>query len=388
MDSTKEHLLELIAAELCGEILSEEERLLLEKWKNDPKNRDLYTYYRSLFRDRDRLELWEKIKIRQEIPEEIFRKRKPPKVRFLSFMKYAAILIPVIVIASWMLRRTANNTPHQTTLFTHHDVAPGKPQARLCLGNGEEISLTDSSMSIENHRNIQVEKGGRLEYAPDSSRQPQKAVYHTLVVERGAEFQLVLPDGTKVWLNSDSELKYPDIFNEDSRKVYLKGEAYFEVKHQDRQPFLVEAGDYHIRVMGTEFNVSNYREDAEVITTLVQGKVAYSTGKKKGQLQPGQQCVYRKQTGTATVRNVEVGQFISWKNGLFVFEGIRIADLAKQISRWYNIEIACPDESTGEIRFTGAMERSKPVSYILRLLNETNTIDCRLENNVLIFKRK
>lgn len=128
-------------------------------------------------------------------------------------------------------------------------------------------------MAIASHKNIQVDSGGVLRYAENNRPEKRKTVYHTLRVERGAEFQLILPDGTKVWLNSDSELKYPNVFDGSTRSVYLKGEAYFEVKHSDAQPFIVNAGEYAIRVLGTAFNVSSYEQDKEIVTTWQKGKL-------------------------------------------------------------------------------------------------------------------
>lgn len=391
MNGTNEYILALIAARLCGEKLSGEEDEKLDQWITaKPENRKLYDYYDALFHRKDELKIWEEVQADARIRDRIFQARSGKKSFMRKYLKYAAIIIPFSILAGWSMYYHAESGKQVPTeqIFVRNDIAPGKQKARLEFGNGEIVSLSDSSMAISSHQDIQVGKGGILQYASGLKVPEAKAVYHTLVVDRGAEFQLVLPDGTKVWLNSESELRYPNLFNEDKRKVFLKGEAYFEVKHSVHQPFIVMAGECAIRVLGTEFNVSSYSEKNQVVTTLVNGKVAYTAGKQNGELIPGEQCIYNTEKRTSLVRKVDVGQYISWKDGLFVFDHIRMEDLAVQIARWYDVEVVFPDYAARYVSFTGAMERYKPVSYIIDLLNGTNTVECRLEGNKLEFRQK
>lgn len=390
MSDPKQYILNLIAAQLCGEELTDGEALELETWrKAEPYNEELFNYYQSLFTRKNHIQLWESVNFSHEKCERVFRSRRVMRKRLSAYARYAAVLLPIVVGACWfLLRDMKHSVSEPVPIMAKADYAPGKQKARLRLENGEVVVLSDSSMAIASHQNIQVENGGVLEYAGADQSEKFKADYHTLVVDRGAEFQLVLPDGTKVWLNSDSELKYPNIFNEDTRQVYLKGEAYFEVKHAATHPFIVHAGECAIKVLGTSFNISSYEDTPAVITTLIHGKVNYSAGINNGELTPGEQCVYDRSGKTVKVHKVDVNQSISWKNGLFVFDHTRMEDLAKQISRWYNVNVVFPDESARQISFTGAMERYKPVSYLIQLLNETNTVDCKLEGGMLVFRIK
>lgn len=391
MKDTEQEIMELLAAVLCGEELSEEEKNRLEIWKNaTPANRRKQEYYEHLFNRREELRLWEQINTKTISSGKLFYRKQLWHRRNLTILKYAAVILPFAGILLWLLWQN----PKEQQIFTstdtivQNDIAPGKQKARLLLENGETIALSDSSISIRTHRDIQVNKGGIVQYASNNSLSQRKAVYHKLVVDRGGEFQLVLPDGTKVWLNADSELRYPDIFNDSTRKVYLKGEAYFDVKHSEKQPFIVSVEDCDIRVLGTEFNISCYDGGSHVITTLVEGKVAYRTGKLQGELKPGWQCVYDTEKKSADVKKVEVDKYISWKNGLFIFDGVKMEELAKQVERWYNVNVIFADHFVRDSRFTGAMERYKPVSYLISMLNETNTVECRLENNILVFRKK
>lgn len=261
----------LLAAYFCGEELKPGEKEKLEQWKNSSsRNRATFRYYQDLFEKRHTLGQWDKIQFTAEMADRIFSTRAIRYRRMRTILKYAAVIcLPLLVTFFLLYRQTPEETIAGIAPTDRQDIAPGKQKARLLLGNGEIFSLADSSMTIQAHENIQVENGGVLQYAVNEELSEAKAVYHTLIVERGGEFQLVLADGTKVWLNSDSELTYPDVFNEKTRQVYLKGEAYFEVAHSERQPFLVKAGDYSIRVLGTAFNVSSYAEEKEVVTTQI-----------------------------------------------------------------------------------------------------------------------
>lgn len=390
MSDSKEYIFNLIAARLCGEELTAEEASDLETWrKAEPGNEELFNYYQSIFVRKNHLQLWESVKFSPEKCERVFRSRRVVRKRLSAFARYAAVLLPIVVGACWfLLRDMKHSLSEPVPIIAKADFAPGKQKARLQLENGEVVVLSDSSMAIASHQNIQVENGGVLEYAGADRSEELKAVYHTLVVDRGAEFQLLLPDGTKVWLNSDSELKYPNVFNEETRQVYLKGEAYFEVRHAASHPFIVHAGECAIRVLGTSFNISSYEDTPAVVTTLINGKVTYSAGTNNGELTPGEQCIYDRSGKTVKVYKVDVNQYISWKNGLFVFDHIRMEDLAKQISRWYDVKVVFPDESARQISFTGAMERYKSVSYLIQLLNETNTVNCKLEGGMLVFRTK
>lgn len=389
MEYTEQHLLELLAASLCGEELSREEEELLEDWKTNPENHRKYEHYKQLFGRREELALWEKLKKRPALSLPAPRRRSFGEAVVKTWVKYAAVLLPFAGILCWLYWQ--NPSPSKVAIapeIVRNDIAPGQPKARLLLEDGETVTLTDSSMSIRTRQDILVGKGGVLQYAANQDQTLKKAVYHTLAVDRGAEFQLVLPDGTKVWLNSDSRLRYPDVFNEAIRKVYLEGEAYFEVAHLEKQPFIVSGEKYDIRVLGTKFNVSCYAGEQQVVATLVEGKIAYRTGEQQGELQPGWQCLYDTEKRATEVRKVNVAQYISWKNGLFIFENIRMEELAKQMERWYNVDVVFTDNDVRNSSFSGAMERYKPVSYLISMLNETNTVECRLESNTLIFKKK
>lgn len=390
MNSIDEYIFSLIAARLCQEkLLTEEEKELNDWLAARPGNLKVYQEYQELFDKKERLQLWNSIRLPEKMPAKIFHSGLSLPKRIFTLTGCAAAVL-LLVLISWRFLHTPG-VRHETTeiaVVMKSDIAPGKQKARLELEDGEVIALSDSSMAIHSHADIQVENGGVLQYAAGNTLKEVKAEYHTLVVERGGEFQLILPDGTKVWLNSDSELRYPSIFNKATRQVYLKGEAYFEVKHSEKQPFIVTAGECQVKVLGTEFNISSYWDEGHIATTLVKGKVAYTAGREKGELSPGQQCVYDSQLGLVTVKNVEVEQYISWKSGLFIFDHIPMVDLAKQLARWYDVEVFFPDDQARNISFTGAMERYKPVSYFIEMINETNTAECRLEGNMLVFRKK
>ena len=205
-----------------------------------------------------------------------------------------------------------------------------------------------------------------------------------MIVPRAGEYTLTLSDGTRVWLNSETEIRYPVAFGKDRRTVFLSGEAYFEVTKDAERPFLVIMDDMEVKVYGTSFNVNTHYV-GKVQTTLVKGKVGIvvkSTGNETV-LQPGQMAEFDRHEKDVEVKDVDTYYYTAWKDGEFVFQNERVEEILERLSRWYNVNVFYVSEDVKEKRFTGVIARFTDVADVLHLIGETATVQFNLKGNVI-----
>jgi transmembrane sensor len=252
-------------------------------------------------------------------------------------------------------------------------ILPGSNKAILTLSDGSHINLDDSKQGLlckQGGVRIGKEAHG-LVYA-GSPTNSEVTLYNTISTPRGGEYQVVLSDGTKVWLNSASALKFPATFRGKQRIVELTGEAYFEVAPNKNMPFKISLNKMAIEVLGTHFNVSAYPDEAEVKTTLLEGSVKLSSAAAISILKPGQQGVFSKDKDFR-IHQVDVQEAIAWKNGYFIFDNENIQSIMRKVSRWYDVDIAYSG-NIDEGNFGGTVSRFKSVSGILKSLELTGTV--------------
>lgn len=307
----------------------------------------------------------------------------PPKVIISSYLKVACILLLLIGSGTLLYIGQKQHTPqyHNETYFA--DIHPGKQQALLITHDGRKVKLNRDSGQIirQNETIIQIDTTG-LHYNP-SSQVPTGIIYNTLVVPRGGEFFLTLSDGTKVWLNSDSRLKYPVNFIDSVREVTISGEAYFEVNHTNT-PFIVKTNKGNIRVLGTEFNVNNYPGSRETVTTLINGKIAYRL--PNGQqliLTPSQQIIIRT-NGRTEIKTVDTQYATSWKNGMFLFQEMRLEDIMNQLERWYDIHVFYTHERAKNLHFSGDLSRFKNIGTFIEMFEKSSDVKIEVQGKNLI----
>lgn len=287
----------------------------------------------------------------------------------------------------------AKTTLKQKPLYKN-DVKPGGNKAILTLADGTKIVLDDASKgALTSQGNTTIIKldDGRLAYnSQDVSKITSKAVlYNTLSTPRGGQYCVTLPDGTVVWLNASTSLKFPVAFAGNERRVEVKGEAYFEVTKNAAMPFVVKAGNEEIKVLGTHFNVTAYADDKVIKTTLLEGSVEVSLPNLSGSgkessiitLQPGQQAQLDKENAI-TVVDANPKEAIAWKNGYFMFKNENIESIMLKISRWYDIEVKY-DVNTDMKDFTGTIARTNNVSDVLTMLELTEIIHFKIEGKTI-----
>ena len=299
--------------------------------------------------------------------------------RFILWSRYAAIVVVIVVVGViWGVRGRVDRV---VPVMQVQEIVPGGMKARLILATGENVvldTLTLETASIWEAGATIRKNGGVLTYenARKEEVRPMEVMYNTLEVPRGGEYDLVLEDGTRVWLNADSRLKYPVVFPGSERRVMLEGEAYFEVARDTNRPFLVDTGVQSLRVLGTAFNVCAYPDEPDIYTTLVHGSVALSTGGQGHEcvLVPGEQAVCHVHNGSFTVGKVDVSQVAAWKKGLFVFENQNLEQIMLKLARWYNVTVFFRNEAAKTIEFRGNLPKYSNFRSVLQVIEKSSYV--------------
>lgn len=275
-----------------------------------------------------------------------------------------------------------------------NDVAPGGNKAVLTLANGTTIVLDRAhNGQVANQGNVKVVKvnSGLLAYSsPQAAGGGQPAVdgketvvqFNRLSTPRGGQYQLVLPDGSKVWLNAASSIRYPTAFAGKERKVEITGEVYFEVAHDPDKPFRVVAGDMEVEVLGTHFNINAYEDEATINTTLLEGGIKVTEGSHVQMLRPGEQAQLNRDGQIRLVKDANVDAAVAWKNGYFSFDKAGLQAVMHQLSRWYNVDVSYQGDIPPQ-EFGGEIQRNLNLSQVLSVLKQSQ-VHFKIEGNKLI----
>jgi ferric-dicitrate binding protein FerR (iron transport regulator) len=265
-----------------------------------------------------------------------------------------------------------------------HDIAPGGNKAILTLADGSMIDLRaakNGKLAKQGDMVINKNADGQIVYAnSENNASSQNTGFNIATTPRGGQFQLVLADGTKVWLNAASSIKYPVVFNGNERKVELTGEAYFEVAHDKEKPFRVISNGQEVEVLGTHFNINAYHDEKSAKTTLLEGSVRISSEGKNKMLKPGEQAHF--ENGDILIADVDVNEVVAWKNGFFQFKDDNIRDIMRQLGRWYDVDIKY-EGNLPDREFSGTLSRNANLSQMLDILS-FKKIHFRIEGKTII----
>lgn len=388
---TKEEFIQL-TEKISRGTASDEEISLYNQWYNQ------YQKSQSLNpEDMPDVEGTQKI-LYNRIRSQIIRK---PMIRPL-YTRIAAAAVILTVFSTGLYFYLESNKPEveYTRVNTPHDIVPGGNKAILTLADGRTISLTDAGNGeLAEQSGIRISKidDGQLVYSPVRSDVDMSSVedsYNIIETPRGGQYKVILPDGTGVWLNAASTLRYSTkvgILAE--RWVELQGEAYFEVAKLKDQPFRVRTKGQEIEVLGTHFNVSRYPEEPSTKTTLLEGSVrirpmsSFVAGKiRKGVLlKPRQQAILNDHS--IQVREVDPEEAVAWKNGFFRFDDEKLEGIMGKIARWYDVEVIYKDASLRQERFAAVTTRFANVSVLLRMMQETSDVKFTIEGKRIVISR-
>jgi transmembrane sensor len=301
----------------------------------------------------------------------------------------AASLTGLLIIGSlFWNNRKSDSTPAVT--FSEKTGAPGKEippggnKAILTLANGSSIVLGDvknGALAQQGNTTI-VKADGKLSYET-AQEQNGSMLFNTIVTPRGGQYQVVLPDGSEVWLNAASSLRFPTAFTGKDRRVEITGEAYFEIAKDAARPFFVKVGNSEVQVLGTHFDIMAYAEESTLKTTLIEGSVRFVNGGNASILTPGQQSRLNKDGGISIAGNIDAGEVLAWKNGLFHFENAGIEDVMRQLSRWYDVDVSYSNKKEGNY-FYADIPRTTNLSDALKALSLTGKVHFEIQGKKII----
>ncbi|MDE1193052.1 MAG: FecR domain-containing protein [Arachidicoccus sp.] len=288
----------------------------------------------------------------------------------------AASVLLVLLAGGWHF--LSERKPVQPVLVAH-DALPGGNHAMLTLADGRQIILDSTGNgNVASQNGVQVIKldSGKLAYKGNGAA----VAYNTLATPRGGQYQIILPDGSQVWLNSASSLQYPTAFTGRERMVTLSGEAYFEVAHNAAKPFKVNSNGQTVTVLGTHFNINSYADENATTTTLLEGRVSVTSGNAHVLLAPGYAA--RQQQGKLSTGKADAGQAVAWKEGILDMDGQPFVEIMRQISRWYDVDIVY-EGKIPDMRLNGQMDKGLKLSQLLKVLQLLN-VHFRIEGKKLI----
>ena len=304
-----------------------------------------------------------------------------------------SIAASIILLVGLFVGRTINEVRdmHEEQVLVKNVMQPGTSKAILMMADGKEVVLEQGqNLNILLNERVRVATSSQGIVYEEHGKGMVTEEYNKLTTPVGGEYSLVLSDGTKVFLNADSELKYPVEFSDGKRIVDLKGEAYFEVHKDSLRPFVVRMNGSEVTVLGTSFNVNTYGDDGQIYTTLVNGSVRVSSV-KNGQaevLKPGMQSVMDVQSGQLTVREVDVEPYVAWREGRFVFRAMTLDLIMRQLQRWYDFEVFYQNPELKDYEFRGVIKRDMDLDKVLSVIKATTNVDFEVKGKVItIIKR-
>lgn len=353
--------------------LSAQEHRELEKWlAESARHKEQYEEFKTIGFLKQKSQERSEIDWQKDCRAFLARKNKK-HFSIKHILRYAAVAAFLLSIgtALWLYERPISSNP------IAEEISPIRKKAILTLAQGEQISLSDSTYTqlqdpSGTHINIQ---GSQVTYL-DQGNDTTTTLYNTLRTPRGGEYMLTLADGTKVWLNAESTMRYPVKFNARKRIVYIEGEAFFDVQKDTNRPFVVVSNKTEVTVLGTSFNFRAYPEEESVSTTLVTGTVKMENKNYRQTviLCPGEQGSLNTTDGTLTKQKVDTYLYSAWKDGRIVFRDIRLEDLFNTLARWYDLQIFYLNPEVKDIRFTGDIDKTDRFEDILSIMEQNKRV--------------
>ncbi|MDY4043239.1 MAG: DUF4974 domain-containing protein [Marinifilaceae bacterium] len=370
---TREEKEERVREYLSGEMNPEERAMFEHELDTDE---EINRLFRMQVRQYERIRWADRWGRLNEQQAEMRTMRRLHRARLMARVRYAAAVLAVCAVGIALWQWAAGTKDEKPVLAVVPSAGQNVPV--LTLEGGEEIHIFSRDSSLfrsTGQADIRLTEGGELEYTAKDSLQ-QQVRYNKLTVPRGCEFNVTLADGSRVWLNAGSALRFPEAFTGKQRVVYLEGEGYFEVKRDERKPFIVKTEGMDLRVLGTSFNVKAYRDDENIVTTLVTGKIAqrYTGVDSSIVLTPSRQSVYNRVSGDVKTMEVDVRTVLAWREGRIAMDNARLEDIFRELSRWYDFEAVYTDPTLKDTRFYLHTNRYEEIGRILEHLQMTRGI--------------
>lgn len=368
--------------------LDEEDRRVLEAWLGESeRHRQLYEEMKRFVAKRENFQLSVEAKkqFKQEFDlkiDEAYRRRG--RRVWLKMVSYAAILaLPIITgMLLWTRQPVEEVVDYGIGPIEH-----GARKATLVLNDGKVLALDTSRMTLKEIDGVMIHTNDQALVYVDSLDNKGVGLQNRLITPKGGEYTIMLADGTRVWVNAATEIRYPVKFAGKERRIRLEGEAYFEVTKDVDRPFIVEANGMEVKVYGTQFNV-NTRRDDQIQTTLVEGSVSVKPkGLAEVMLEPNQQAVFNKLAGRVTVRDVDVMPYVAWQSGNYYFENKGMGEILDELSLWYDIQVFFMNPEMRNERFSGYLPRYEEIGGLLSLIEKTSHVHFEIKGRVIIVRK-
>ncbi len=305
-------------------------------------------------------------------------------------LPYAAAVLLVAGAFFYLGRKPVeeNNVTADKNISIPKDIGPGTNRAILQLDDGTIVELDSAAnglLATQGEVMVMKTNDGRIKYnVMGADRKDQVVSYNTMRTPKGGRYQLILPDGSEVWLNAQSSIRYPTIFSDTAREVEVTGEIFFDIAKDKTKPFRVKTNDLRIDVLGTQFNLNAYNDNGTTATTLLEGAVKVSKNNDSRTLKPGEQLITAEDKSMALSKNVNMDAVIAWKNGLFEFGGDDVVTIMNRISRWYDVEVEFRKVPTQ--KFYGTIAMQVPVSKVLEMLEKTGGVSFTVKDRKVIVR--
>jgi len=379
---TPEEYISIYERYMAGEC-TEEEKQILKNYCSEINDSDLSWNTHDMG---DKEELGKKLL--EQLQRHLRNEEPVQKGKSLfPFLKYAAAIL-VSAVSYYIIytnyQSGKSSTPATVEVIAPApalDIAPGGNKAILTLSNGAKVTLDDAAKGMiarQGKTSLHKQVDGSLEYIADAIAEDEPIEYNTVTTPRGGQYKITLPDGSNVWLNASSSIRFPTRFFGKTREVEVTGEIYFEVHKNPSLPFHITANAQTIEVLGTTFNLMAYDDELEIKTTLVEGAVKVSNTQGTILLRPGEQSICNKAKQTLKVTPADVDEALAWKTGQFIFNDEDLQSIMRKVGRWYDVEVDIKEEVKHK-RFTGGMSRFENASRVLNMLQLTGAIHFKIE---------
>ena len=376
-----------LIAFLSGELDEREEENVRVWLEASQENQNAYE---SLMKDYLRIRwVQEDVHIREEQAKKIIFSSLKKKRNLTPYYGVAASIAVLLIVTLFFFIREDKQVVSEKLVTS--EIKPIQSKAILVLSTGEQIQLTKSAQEIQEQDGsvLKIDSVMGVQYDSLSTKRAEKPIYNKIVVPRGGEYFVTLSEGTKVWLDADSELEYPVFFSGDFREVKLKGNAYFCVTKKNDKPFVVRAGEFSLKVYGTEFNVNAY-DLQNIETVLVNGSIGFkaNVSTPERMMAPNELAVSDSRTGQSEIHQVDIYPYIAWKNQNIVFVNERLESIMEKMARWYDVTVFFQDESLKDLRFDCNMRRYADIRDLFFFLEKTSNARFALNGRTVVISKK
>ncbi|MCF7567766.1 DUF4974 domain-containing protein [Sabulilitoribacter arenilitoris] len=361
----------------------------LKEWILNPKNESLFEDY---VRSHYEITIGMNEPDVEDIKEKLFNEIRKNKsliyiIKSNPFYRLGAAALIALLFSLPFIVKISTNDIENTTVVVQENIKPGTDKATLTLEDGSTVLLEKGNT----FKTQNVSSNGEEIVYKEKKQKTEEIVYNYLTIPRGGEYFIKLADGTQVWLNSESQLKYPVNFVEGkTRRVELVyGEAYFDVSPSTQHKgakFMVFNQSQEVEVLGTEFNIKAYKEESNIYTTLIEGKVEVSSLGIKQNLIPNQQSILDIETNEVKITEVNVNSETSWRKGIFSFKGKPLKDIMKVISRWYDVDVVFMNKELESVEFLGVIDKTQSIERVLSIMKSASINNYKINNKTLILE--